>query len=238
VPSRRRFDARREVALGLGVYTVYLAVRHRVFNDHGRERAARNAVRIVTLEKRLGLHVEPTVQRVCLGRRRLIAGLNVGYVTLNVVLTIGTLARLFARRHPEFHRFRRAAALATLGAQPVFLLFPAEPPRKLDGFTDTIREVSGLDLDGELIARLYNPVAAMPSIHLAYAVVTAAALTATASTRTVRIAARAYPPAVFGTVLATANHYVLDGLAGSVLGLTAVRLARETKPRKLRNAAL
>jgi hypothetical protein len=180
----------------------------------------------VALEERLSLHVEPHVQHACLGRRRLLHCLNVGYVTLNVVLTVGSLMRLYHSRHPDFHRLRRAAALATLGAQPAFLLFPTAPPRTLDGFTDTVREHSGLDLDNGLVSHLYDPIAAMPSIHCAYAVVTAAAVGETSRRRLVRAFARAYPPAVFATVLATANHYVLDGIAGGALGLAALRAAR------------
>src|SRR5918999_6175298 len=112
----RPFSRRREVALGLGIYAVYLLVRQAVVNERGRAEAARNAQRIVALERRLGLHVEPRLQALLLPRRRLVASLNVAYVTLNVGLTGGWLMRLFRRGHPEFHRLRRAAALTTLGA--------------------------------------------------------------------------------------------------------------------------
>jgi len=223
------FSGRKEVAIGLGVYAVYLGVRRAVVHDHGRTKAARNAQRLIALERRLGIHVEPACQQACLGRRRLVAVLNLGYVTLNVVLTVGALMRLYRRRHPDFHRLRRAAALATLGAQPSFLLFPTAPPRMVEGFVDTVRTHSGIDLDGRIVSQLYDPIAAMPSIHLAYAVVTAAAVAGTTRSRTVRAAARAYPPAVLGAVLATANHYLLDGLAGAALGAASLRLARRLR---------
>lgn len=226
MPSRRRFSGRREVVVGFGVYGVYLAVRQAVYNDRGRARATRNAEQLVALERRLRLHVEPAVQRAVVNRRKLIVGLNAGYVSLNILLTVGSLMRLYFKRHPDFHRLRRAAALATLGAQPAFLLFPTAPPRTLDGFTDTIQEVAGLDLDSGLVSRLYDPIAAMPSIHCAYAVVTSAAIADPSSSRAVKTLARLYPPAVVATVLATANHYVLDTAAGSALGVLSLRLAR------------
>lgn len=214
------------MALGLGVYASYLLVRHAVVNDRGRVAAARNAERIVALERRLGLHVEPALQELLLPRRRLVAVLNVAYVTLNVGLTVGWLIRLFRRRHPEFHRLRRAAVLTTLGAQPVFLLLPTAPPRTLDHFVDTIVEVSGFDLDRGLVAKLYDPLAAMPSIHVAYAVVTAAGISQTAGSGLLRALAPGYPPLVALVVFATANHYVLDALAGAALGWAGLRLAR------------
>lgn len=223
---RRRFSGRREVAIGLGIYGAYLAVRHLVVNADGQRKAAENAQRIVALERRLGIHVEPEVQAILLPRRRAVAVLNVAYVTLNVGLTVGWLMRLFRRRDPEYHRLRRAAALATLGAQPVFLLFPTAPPRTLDHFVDTIADVSGVDLDKGVVARLYDPIAAMPSIHITYAVVTAAGIVQTSRSPLAKALAPAYPPAVAFVIFATANHYVLDALAGAALGLAGLRLAR------------
>jgi hypothetical protein len=222
----RRFSAHREVAIGLGVYAAYLLVRRLVVNDEGRRLAARNAERIVTLERRLGVHVEPDMQALLLPRRRLVAVLNVAYVTLNVGLTVGWLMRLFRRRHPDFHRLRRAAALATLGAQPFFLFFPVAPPRTLDHFVDTIADVSGVDLDAGIIAQLYDPIAAMPSIHITYAVITASGIAQTSRSPLARTLAPAYPPLVAAVIFTTANHYVLDAVAGAVLGLGALRLAR------------
>jgi hypothetical protein len=223
---RGKFSGRREAAIGLGIYAVYLAVRHLVVNDEGRRKAARNAERIVALERRLGIHVEPELQALLLPRRRFVAVLNVAYVTLNVGLTVGWLMHLYGRRDPEFHRLRRAAVLATLGAQPVFLLFPAAPPRTLDHFVDTIADISGVDLDKGLIAWLYDPIAAMPSIHITYAVVTAAGIAETSRSPLARALAPVYPPAVAFVIFATANHYVLDAVAGAALGFAGLRLAR------------
>src|SRR3546814_2592500 len=52
--------------------------------------------------------------------------------------------------------------ISTLGAQPVFFLFPCAPPRSLGHFVDTIADVSGFDLDAGVVAQLYDPLAAMP----------------------------------------------------------------------------
>ena len=66
----------------------------------------------------------------------------------------------------------------------------------------------------------------MPSIHVAFAVVTATGSRETSRSRLVRRLAPAYPPLVAFTVFATANHYVLDGVAGAALGAAGLRLAR------------
>jgi hypothetical protein len=223
--TSRPFSGRRETAIGLAIYALYLSVRRAVFNERGRSRAVRNAERIVALERRLRIDMEPAVQQALVRRKRIIGALNTSYMTLNVLITVGALVRLHARRHPEYHRMRGAAVFATLAAQPAFLLFPTAPPRKLPGFTDTMREVSRIDLDGRHISKLYDPIAAMPSIHLAYAVVSAAAIRSTASSPITKALVCAYPPAVFATVVATANHYVLDAVAGSLLGLASLKVS-------------
>jgi hypothetical protein len=220
----RSFSARREAAIGLGTYAVYLGVRELVLRTGGRERASRNCRRIVALEERLGLHVEPRVQQLALRTPRLLAVLNVGYVTLNVVITVGWLMLLHRRRDPAFHRLRRALVLSTLGAQPGHLLLPCDPPRSLDHMVDTVGDV--IDLDSGVVVRLYNPIAAFPSIHLAFAVVTAAGLRERGRSPLVRSLAPVYPPVVLATVVATANHYVLDGIAGSALAAAALRVSR------------
>jgi len=221
-----RFSGRREVAIGLGVYALYLLASRRKRDERGRARAAANAERVVALERRLGIHVEPRLQARLLPHRRLLSVLNVAYVFSNAALTVGWLMRLYGRRHPEFHRFRRAAVLATLIAQPVFVLFPCAPPRSLDGFVDTMSDVTGVDLDSGVVVQLYDPLAAMPSIHVAYAVVTAAGVSAASESPLLRAAAPAYPPLVAAVVFVTANHYVLDAVAGAAVAGLALRLAR------------
>jgi len=102
-----------------------------------------------------------------------------------------------------------------------FLAFPTEPPRALDGFVDTLSEVSGFDLEHPFLVRLYNPVAAMPSLHVAFAVVTGTAIAERARTRPVKTAAYLYPALVTAVVAATGNHYVLDAAVGAALGAAA-----------------
>jgi hypothetical protein len=221
---RTAFSVRREVVVGLSTYAVYLLVREAVVTDRGRRAAMRNARRIVAAERRLSLHVEPRLQRAALPHRRALVAASLGYVTLNVGLTVGWLALLFARRDASYHRLRRAWVLATLGPLPACLLFPTAPPRALEGFTDTIRE-TGVDLDTGIVARLYNPIAAMPSVHMAYAVIIGSAVAQTARSSILRRGAVAYPPAVALIVVATANHFVLDVLAGTLLGRVTLVLA-------------
>jgi hypothetical protein len=66
----------------------------------------------------------------------------------------------------------------------------------------------------------------MPSIHITYAVITSAGIARTSRSPTARALAPAYPPLVALIIFATANHYVLDAVAGAALGSTALVVAR------------
>lgn len=221
----RRFSWRREVVIGLGVYGLYLLVRRLVLRGDGRERARRNAEKIVRAEEALGIHVEPELQQALLRYPRLVHGLNLGYALFNVSLTVGWLVFLFRSRDPEYHRVRRAAALTYVAVEPVFLFFPTAPPRVLDGFVDTISEVSGVDIEHPLLVRFYNPIAAMPSLHVAFAVLTGAAIAEQTDSMLGKGAAYAYAPLVALVVAGTGNHYVLDAVAGAALGVAARSVA-------------
>jgi PAP2 superfamily len=83
-----------------------------------------------------------------------------------------------------------------------------------------------VDLDRSLVAQFYDPIAAMPSIHITYAVITAAGVAETSGSGLARALAPMYPPAVAFVIFATANHYVLDALAGAALALAGLRIAR------------
>jgi hypothetical protein len=219
------FDARREVAIGLGSYAAYLLVRRLVWNDRGRRRAADNARRVVALEQSLGVHVEPAVQRAALRFPYVVHALNVGYAAGNVALNVGWLMLLYRRRDPAFVRERRAAVISFAGALPVFAAFPTAPPRTLDGFVDTLAGTK-LALDHPSLVRFYNPIAAMPSHHVAFACVTGCGLAARATGRRGKLCWYAYPALVALTVIATANHFVADVAGGAALGAVSRRLAR------------
>ena len=210
----------REFAIGAVCLGGYYGVRRLVWNDRGRRRAARNADRVVVLEERLGLRVEPAVQRVALRHRRLIDMLNVGYAVGNLGFSVGWLIVLHHRRSPFFVRERWAAVAAHASALPVFLAFPTAPPRSRDDHVDTLLD-RGIDLENQTLVKLYNPIAAMPSHHVAFAVVTGLGMARSARNPLMRAVGVVYPAAVATVVVATGNHYILDVIAGAALGAAA-----------------
>ena len=217
-------STRSETAIGFGCYVAYLAARHRAYSQDGERRALENAKRIHELETQFGIDIEQAVQRHANALPTLMKVLNAGYVVANIGLSVGWLIHLYRSNDPRYRRERTASVLAFLGALPIFVTVPTAPPRDLDGFVDTLAE-QGLDLSHPFLTKFYNPIAAMPSHHVAFATVTGVGL-ATAKKGWRRAAWRSYPAAVAGVVVATGNHFVADAVVGAGLGRLARRLAR------------
>ncbi len=218
-------SGRREVAIALGAYGCYLGARRLVWTDAGRARARRNARRVLSAEGRAGLDIERRAQQLAMRWPRLATALSAGYAAGNVSLSVGWLMLLRRQGAECFERERRAAVAAFLGALPVFALFPTAPPRMMDGYVDMLGE-QGIDLDDPTLVRFYNPIAAMPSYHVAFAVVSGIGLAHRSRSTWGRAWWLSYPAAVAAIVLATGNHYAADVAAGAALGLAARAVTR------------
>src|SRR5215208_7591499 len=91
------------------------------------------------------------------------------------------------QRRPAAFAFVRTTLLLASGLALVgFLVYPTAPPRLAGiGIADTVSN-GHVDLNRGLVSSLYNPYAALPSMHVGYALVVAAALVRLGRTRTVR----------------------------------------------------
>jgi membrane-associated phospholipid phosphatase len=114
-----------------------------------------------------------------------------------------------------------------------FIAYPTAPPRLAHiGIADTVSRGT-VNLDSSSLHWLYNPYAAMPSVHLAYAVIVGLALWTYGSHSPVRAAGVVYPLWVAAEVLVTGNHFVLDVLAGAGVGAASWWLAGRTTVRRV-----
>lgn len=137
------------------------------------------------------------------------------------------------RIHPEVYRSaRRLLLAATVVALVWFGAMPTAPPRLLPvGYPDVLAQTAEWGWWGSAgsaprgFGSLTNQYAAMPSMHVGWALWAGAAVALLHHRRAVRTAAAAYPALMTVVVVTTANHYVLDTLAGA-----AVVLATATIP--------
>jgi membrane-associated phospholipid phosphatase len=144
-------------------------------------------------------------------------------------VVIGVLVWLFAR-HPDRYRDTRDALFIS-GAigLVIFMAFPTAPPRLAEmGLIDTVTERSSsyraLQPPG-----LLNKYAAMPSLHFGWNLLVGLAMFREARRLPARIAALVVPALMAIAVVATANHWVLDVVAGGMVALGGALLVRPVR---------
>jgi hypothetical protein len=137
------------------------------------------------------------------------------YVVMHLGMT--ALMLLLLWRHGDGYRHHRdALLLASLVGLGVYWLYPVAPPRLLGGQThDTVAQV--LPFAYTVETKSANLYAAIPSLHVAWALWVAVAIWAMTSRRWLRALGAAHPVLTTLTVLATGNHYTLDVVSGVVL---------------------
>ena len=226
--KRRRLVARRwpwwiEGLLAIAGYEVYGFIQGAT--DGERPAAVRHGWALIHVEQHFHLWVEPTLNR-WLGPHQLLALASDYYYELShAFVTAGVLVWLW-RRHPEVYaRWRNILLGLSLAALAVFWAYPVAPPRlTAPGMTDVLVKYDALGV-AHAPSGLIDIYAALPSLHVAWAVWCGLAVVAAARTRR-RWLALIYPALTTIVVLTTANHYVLDALAGAGLTLSAVALSR------------
>jgi PAP2 superfamily protein len=194
--------------------------------------ALANARGILHLEQALHIDPELGLDRWLAGHHTLAAVLAEYYDNAHWGVPFVLLAYVWWRRADLYPRLRNSLVLVNLIGFVVFWRYPVAPPRMLSGFTDVVSSTHAFgDFHGGSLASHANEVAAMPSLHMAWAAWCGLALWRLSARKWVRALAIAYPCATAFTVLATGNHFVLDLLAG--LATLALSLALLAAPRAL-----
>jgi len=204
-----------EAALVLSLYGVYELARGLVVGDT--REAGRHAGQLVALERSLHLFVEGKVQHAADALPDLAGLLGVAYLTLHLAVTAVVLLWLHRRRPTAFPFVRTTLLVASALALVGFLAYPTAPPRLAGiGIADTVSS-GHVNLNHGLVSSLYNPYAAVPSMHVGYALIVATSLLRYGRRRLVRSLAAVYPAFVLLVVVATGNHFFLDAAAGALV---------------------
>jgi PAP2 superfamily len=209
-----------QIALTLIVIFGYDAVNNLAARRSGW--AVRNGLDVLHFEQRLGIDPEHALNSWLAARHGLGTVANYFYDNAHFVVTFGLLAAVWWWR-PERYRYLRDALFAVnVVGLLVYWAVPVAPPRLIGlGFVDTVDAFRTLGSfhSGSLAADA-NQFAAMPSLHLGYAVWSSLAIVTLLRGRRAwpavagRVVAWLYPVLVGLVVMATANHYLMDALAG------------------------
>lgn len=227
-PAGRAWTWRTVLVAFVVAYGTYAAARWLGF---GAAAAHENARGLVDLERSLGLDVEGPVQR-AFDAPAPVWILNHVYMAAQFLVVPAALLLVRRRSIPAFRRLRDTLLLTWVLATPVNALFPVAPPRMAGiGVTDTITASGSSALTSGLSTALYNPLAAVPSLRVAFAFTVGLAVLLTARSRALRTVGALWGPVVTLAVVATGNHYVLDAVAGVALAALSYGLLRLPAPR-------
>ena len=206
-----------EILLFAGMLAIYQLSRTLVVGDA--TEAVKNAFSVINLEKATGFFFEPRVQSALIDNLHMTKGMNLFYIWAHLPVTAAFFIWLYRRRRSAYTFVRNAFFLANLFALAVFVVFPVAPPRMMhnQGFVDTLSLFSGINLHGGHLSGLFNPFAAVPSMHMGYALMVGLIVAYLTKNWLIRGVALMYPVIVFVTIVATANHYVFDTLAGGAV---------------------
>jgi membrane-associated phospholipid phosphatase len=122
--------------------------------------------------------------------------------------------------------FMIAMGIALVG----YAVFPTAPPRFMPewGFFDPVSAFTGMHLTGMHVPHasptgaLLNLYAAVPSMHVAFALMIGWTLARLVRWRILKVLWMLYPLLMAFVIVATANHFILDALLGALTaGLSA-----------------
>jgi hypothetical protein len=226
--------ARAQLGIFLFAYLLYSAARFVTIGDLGV--ATANADWIIDLEHHAGVAVEASVQQGLTGTLALWV-LNHLYLAAQLVVLPGALIFLYHRSKPMYERLRNTILATWVLSIPIYAAFPVAPPRLADsGLVDTITAQTGLSLDSSLTTSFYNELAAVPSLHVGFAVVIGVIVAAAVRNPVMKVVWWLWGPAIGLAVVATGNHYVFDiaaGVVAAALGYLLGAAVARMKPREV-----
>ena len=214
--AARPHSGRIELAALAVLYGVYEVVRG--FGGQNWVAARAHTADIVGLEQSLSVFVERDVQAAAAAIAGVPALLGFLYVSLHFAGTAAAAIWIHHRHPHAFAHLRTTLIVSTAVALVGYVFYPAAPPRLADmGFSDTVTSHTGLNLSSDFLGSLYNPIAAVPSLHFGYALAIGVALARVATRRSLRIAFALYPALMLLVIVATGNHFFFDAAAGGLV---------------------
>jgi membrane-associated phospholipid phosphatase len=203
-----------------GAYYVYRIVRGVVDGQAGL--AFEHARQLVDAERGLGLFFEPGLQSWARDHSWVITPANWMYLNSHFVVTTTFLIWLYLARNHAFYYVRNMFVIAMGLALAGYMVYPTAPPRFLPewGFTDTVASFVGQSAENSANL-LYNPFAAVPSMHVAFALMIAVPAILLVKHRALKLLWGAYPVVVTFVVVVTGNHFWLDAALGTLVAIVS-----------------
>jgi len=221
----------RELLFVLAGVCVYFGVRGVTASDA--DTAQQNAADLVDLERAVGIYVEPRLQDMIDNSDAIMTFMNWVYIWGHWPVITAVLLWLFLRHPPGYREVRNTMLLSGGIGLVVFVLSPVAPPRLAElGLVDTVTQYSTSYRVLQPPA-FVNQYAAMPSLHVGWDLLMGIAMVTWSSHLLVRALGVALPTLMAISVVLTANHYVIDAIAGIALVLACRWVVRSRSLRRM-----
>jgi PAP2 superfamily len=229
-------DVVRQVVLFVGAFLVYRVVRGLADDPAAATQAFSNARGLINVEQALNIFVEPSLQAFASGQEWLLDGASWMYINAQTSITLGALAWLYLFRNTSFYFVRNMFLVAFGVALIGYTVFPTAPPRFFPewGFFDAVSDFTGVGQDSVTINELFNPYAAVPSMHVGFALMISIPLARLVRWRPLKLFWALYPLLVVFVIVVTANHFIADAVLGALaagIGALAARALAKARPR-------
>jgi len=225
-------DAVANLAIVMAAYWIYRYSRGMVDYEMAASTAFANADWIISVERALHLDMEHAMQSIAHGVPGLSDASSFMYINFQSTVTFGAMAYIYAAHNRAFGFVRNMFIVAWFLALVCYVVVPTAPPRLVPGLgiEDSVAAFTGIDPESHSVSKLFNPYAAVPSMHVGFAMMIGIPLARLSKHRPVRIFWALYPLAVTYVVMATGNHFFLDAVFGAmavgVAALTARKLGQ------------
>jgi membrane-associated phospholipid phosphatase len=185
--------------------------------------AMHNAAVIMHMERALGIFREPWLQAKVSHVELVLQALNWFWSNIHLPVIIGCLLWMYFGRRRYYAFFRNWFLTINVLGIAVYALLPTAPPRLLpsSGIVDTMYVLSPHSLQWGINSSTANPYAAMPSLHMAYALFVAACVIMLGRSRWPKVMFGLYPVVMGLAIIVTGNHWFLDALAGALVTFAA-----------------
>jgi hypothetical protein len=211
-------DALRQLSLFATAYFAYRLTRGLVEGDANA--AFAHARSLISIERGLHVFVEPSIQAWASGSHFVMVLASWLYVNAQGSITIAALLYLYLRHNRNFYFVRNMFMISMAIALIGYTFFPTAPPRFMPewGFIDTVSDFTPVNLShtSASMSTLFNPYAAVPSMHVAFALMIGWPLALLARSSVVRVLWVVYPFVMTFVIVVTANHFILDALLGAL----------------------
>jgi PAP2 superfamily len=182
---------------------------------------------LIEVERSTHTFFEPSLQAIVLPVHWLIDVANQVYLNSQFTITLSFLVWLYVFRNESYYFVRNMFVVAMGLALIGYTLYPTAPPRMFPerGFVDTIVDFSRVNHDSAVAKIFINPYAAVPSMHVAFALMIGVTGVRVARRWFARAFWACWPALVVWVVIVTANHYWIDAALGAMVAAAAALVA-------------